>query len=387
MTTAISDEPNGWFVKDPSIDHPDYSPDGEGVSLQDIRDYYLRDTPDVDPSMEAAPWFVVEPPLEVTSHLCNVCRHINFQWLLRNYVPPDSGPILFLRHILAHQHSCNFCRLALAALYTADGEEHGVDDLGDGNNVIGCWITSYQPYSYPRSDDPAVMEICRRRLFDILFDTDEFGLGLVGPSGFMQQIGSSEDNCVGRRIASCADLNLVRDWFKICEEQHSDIPSLAPLLHHSTIPWSNVQIRVIDVQDRCIVVGNDHTRYVALSYVWGKVDQLKLLTSNLIDLSTPGAFSREKFRSRLPRTISDAIELTKALGERYLWVGMSYKVEFAQTRADSTSTDALCLIQDGPEIAAWVQNMDVVYGRAMDVSGGRSRQRNHAFAENYRINR
>jgi hypothetical protein len=325
MTAAISDEPNGWFVKDPSIHHPDYSLDGEGMSLQDIRHYYLRGEPEFDPSMEAAPWFVVEPSTEVAFYLCNVCRHINFHWLLRNSVSMDSGPILILTHMLAHQYSCKFCRLALAALCTADGHDHGVDDLGDGDNIIGCWITCCQPRSYPRSDGPAEMSICRRRLFDTSFDTDEWGLGLVGQSGFMQRLGSSEDDCVGRRIAPCADLNLVRDWFKICEEQHVDVPSLAPLLHHSAIPISDVQIRVIDVQDKCIVIGNDHTRYVALSYVWGKVDQLKLLTSNLADLSTPGALSWEKFRSRLPRTIFDAIKLTAALGERYLWVGMSHK--------------------------------------------------------------
>jgi hypothetical protein len=65
---------------------------------------------------------------------------------------------------------------------------------------------------------------------------------------------------------------------------------------------------------------------VALSYVWGKVDQLKLLMSNLTVLHTAGVFSRDKLGSRLPRTTADAIELTAALDERYLWVGMSNKL-------------------------------------------------------------
>jgi hypothetical protein len=338
MAAAISKEPNGWFVKDLSVHHPDYSPNGEGVSLQEVRGYYLRRRPEYDPSMEAAPWYVADPSPGLASHLCNVCRHINFQWLLRNVVYINgSGPILFLRHMLAHRNSCNFCRLAIAALCTADRQKVGFDHLKDGDDVVGCWITSDKPS--PQPDAPAVVSIWRRRMFvkvgylALAGPMQHIGSTFV-PAGSLQQIGSSEDECLGRLVASCADFNLVRDWVKICEERHSDIPSLASLLDHSVIPRSNLPLRVVDVQNKCVVVGNDRTRYVALSYVWGKVDQLKLLTSNLIDLSTRGAFSREKFGCRLPRTIFDAIELTAALGERYLWVGMSYGMKLAHNQAD-----------------------------------------------------
>lgn len=306
MAAPISNEPNGWFLKDPSVCHPDYFPDGEGVSLQDIRDYYLwHQKSDVDPSMEAAPWYVANPPAEVSSRLCDVCRHLNIHWLLRNDVHTDFGPILSLRHMLAYRSSCKFCRLAVAALCTADGQDLSVDDLEDGDNVIGCWIASRKPFATP--DGPAVMSIWRRRLF--------VTGGYVGQGGLMQQIGSSKDDCFGRRMASFTDLGLVQNWFKICEEQHLDIQSQARLLDPAaTIPESNLQLRVIDVQARCLINGNHQTRYAALSYVWGKVVQLKLLMSNIADFCTEGAFSHDRFGSRLPRTISDAINFAAALG-------------------------------------------------------------------------
>jgi hypothetical protein len=318
MTTMISDELNGWLIKDPSIYHPDYFTDGEGASLQDIRDYYLwNQRSELDPSIRTAPWYVVEPSAEVSSYLCNVCRYLNFGWLLRNTVYTDFGPILFLRHMLAHRHSCRFCRLAVATLCTADGQILDAEDLEDGDNVIGCWITCRKPH--PSPDGPAVMSIWRRRLF--------VTGGFYGQAGLMQQIGSNGDQSLGRRVMQYTDLSLVRSWFRICEEKHSDIPSqvrlldLAPIILGTDFP-----LRLIDVQDKCLVLGNNQTRYVALSYVWGKVDQLKLLMSNLTVLHTAGVFSRDKLGGRLPRTIADAIELTAALDERYLWVGMSNKL-------------------------------------------------------------
>jgi hypothetical protein len=324
MTAATSDEANGWFIKDPSIYHPEYFPDGEGASLQDIRDYYLwHQKSELDPAMRAAPWYVVKPFAEVSSYLCNVCRYLNFGWLLRNTVYTDFGPILFLRHMLAHRHSCRFCRLAVATLCTADGQNLDVDDLEDGDNVIGCWITCRKPY--PTPDGPAVMSIWRRRLL--------VTGGFYGQAGLVQQIGSNGDQCLGRRVMQCTDLSLVRSWFRICEEKHSDIASQVRLLDLvSTTLGVGLPLRLIDVQEKCIVLGNDQTRYVALSYVWGKVDQLKLLISNLTVLCTAGAFSHDKLGSRLPRTIADAIELTAALGERYLWIGMSNELTISTPR-------------------------------------------------------
>ena len=63
-------------------------------------------------------------------------------------------------------------------------------------------------------------------------------------------------------------------------------------------------------------------RYCTLSYCWGKVKDVLTLTSSSID-----AFRNDIPLQDLPRTLQDAINITKALGCEYLWV------------------DSLCIIQ------------------------------------------
>lgn len=71
--------------------------------------------------------------------------------------------------------------------------------------------------------------------------------------------------------------------------------------------------RVIDVEESRIAQLTT-CRYLALSYVWGDV-MSKLSTSKTRDPVDGNFLNHDK----LPRTIRDAIRLTKLLGERYLW--------------------------------------------------------------------
>ncbi|KAK1759580.1 heterokaryon incompatibility protein-domain-containing protein [Echria macrotheca] len=85
--------------------------------------------------------------------------------------------------------------------------------------------------------------------------------------------------------------------------------------------------------------------YVAISYVWGAVSQLQLSTSNHAELSQPGALLSHQ--SSIPRTVWQAIELTKALGFDYLWV------------------DSLCIVQDDADKKhAAIAQMGAVYNAA-----------------------
>jgi hypothetical protein len=71
---------------------------------------------------------------------------------------------------------------------------------------------------------------------------------------------------------------------------------------------------------------NEVVDYVALSYCWGTTAQLRLLSSNFNDLLQNGIQV-----SSLPKTITDAILVTRKLGMQYLWI------------------DSLCIIQDSNE--------------------------------------
>ncbi|KAL2675651.1 hypothetical protein Neosp_011841 [[Neocosmospora] mangrovei] len=99
--------------------------------------------------------------------------------------------------------------------------------------------------------------------------------------------------------------------------------------------------RLLDLETKCVRYMPLGTRYVTLSYVRGQEDGFKLLQDNFDFLQTPGAL--DKIASELPCTITDAMELVRSLGERYLWV------------------DALCLIQDHPrDIKGGIEIMNSV---------------------------
>ncbi|GKU21821.1 unnamed protein product [Fusarium langsethiae] len=71
--------------------------------------------------------------------------------------------------------------------------------------------------------------------------------------------------------------------------------------------------------------------FITLSYTWGGGKNLRVTKSNLEELQEPGALRSKKVVTQLPATILDAIELTRTLGEKWLWV------------------DSLCTLQDDDE--------------------------------------
>ena len=83
-------------------------------------------------------------------------------------------------------------------------------------------------------------------------------------------------------------------------------------------------MRFIDVENECLIERSDSLRYVALSYVWGNANQVKLKIATKEDFLKKNSLSTVV----LPRTIKDVMTLASRLGERYLWI------------------DALCIIQD-----------------------------------------
>ncbi len=141
------------------------------------------------------------------------------------------------------------------------------------------------------------------------------------------------------------DISQVRQWVSRCENSHSDMCS------NLNIKWFAVAfpnlgvLRLIDVEETCIVEMRALPKYVVLSYVWGSVSNLRLTKANRNKLLVPGSLGVAW--DMLPRTIQDAITLTQRLGPRYLWV------------------DALCLLQnDSADLDRGVNVMDLIYEQA-----------------------
>lgn len=145
--------------------------------------------------------------------------------------------------------------------------------------------------------------------------------------------------------ASLIDTSRILDWVSSCEKTHGgrcQLPSEVPFAEaFRGLPF----IRLIDVQDSCLVEKQHFVKYIALSYVWGAVDNFRLTKANRPALLKQK--SGKKVFSRLPKTITDAITIVQRLGCRYLWV------------------DALCLMQnDANDLDQGVGAMDLIYERA-----------------------
>ena len=97
--------------------------------------------------------------------------------------------------------------------------------------------------------------------------------------------------------------------------------------------------------DECVVKGFTTCRYLALSYKLGGVSVLQAKTQTISDLQKPGSLRR--LRDSLSNTVRDAMDLTKDIGQRYLWV------------------DQLCTIQDDlAKKQAAINSMSGVYAFA-----------------------
>jgi hypothetical protein len=135
------------------------------------------------------------------------------------------------------------------------------------------------------------------------------------------------------------DIDQIRRWLERCRDNCLDCNSASSLTQRPL--W------LIDVEQRCLVSGQPNDRqYLALSYVWGSVDSTETVKKNIESLRVPGSLAC--INVRIPRIIWDAMGVTVALGERYLWV------------------DRLCICQDDERTKSHeIQAMGSIYANSL----------------------
>ena len=132
----------------------------------------------------------------------------------------------------------------------------------------------------------------------------------------------------GREIKSEVDIGLVKCWLSSCSRLHGERCRPAETGDLS-------DILLLDVSSRRVVkCPSSSPPYLALSYVWGTLDQQHLHEGSIT--------------GKLPQTIEDAIWLVQQLGERYLWV------------------DSLCIdLSDNTHKASQISKMSSIYQGAL----------------------
>lgn len=127
-----------------------------------------------------------------------------------------------------------------------------------------------------------------------------------------------------------ADLALCKEWVRFCDHAHAG---------KVCVPFGGVTVPGFQVIDcapgkRVLVPGSGAAPFVTLSYVWGPDP-------------AQGPDAMGWLPDSLPDLISGAIDVTLALGYRYLWI------------------DRYCIPQDGGKVqAGLIRNMDQIYAKS-----------------------
>jgi hypothetical protein len=156
----------------------------------------------------------------------------------------------------------------------------------------------------------------------LVFSNDyEHKHGIIISSLFPSQALDSEHQHYTQPNTENIDLAQIQSWLSRCDSEHG------PECHADHERSLIHQLSFIDVHDLCIVAQNSRAKYTALSYVWGKAQSpFQTTKSNQEELHKPGSFSKKW--SQLPRTVQDAILLSRQLQVRYIWI------------------DRFCIVQD-----------------------------------------
>lgn len=145
------------------------------------------------------------------------------------------------------------------------------------------------------------------------------------------------------RIEQGVDAAQIQSWLQSCLQDHGKLCNLPPWLSH--LPQLPT-LRMIDVDQGCLVKMQEQCPYVALSYVWGRDLQFKCTNSLLLSLEMK--FGLLQHWEQIPRTVQDAVNLVRLLGLRYLWV------------------DSLCIMQDSQaDMQDQFPKMGQIYGNAL----------------------
>ncbi|RSL60119.1 hypothetical protein CEP51_013824 [Fusarium floridanum] len=135
-----------------------------------------------------------------------------------------------------------------------------------------------------------------------------------------------------RQISLSVNFSLIKSWLGHCTEHHESCKILSGGSDY-------VQgLRVIDCKSGNTIEAPASCNYLALSYVWGRSAQSQ----------SPGdSGNSERSAVKFPKVVRDALEVTRSLKERYLWV------------------DQFCIDQnDGPLKSAQIAQMHEIYSRA-----------------------
>ncbi|KAK7943328.1 HET-domain-containing protein [Apiospora aurea] len=260
--------------------------------------------------------------MKPSPELCDICRHIKLEDYFSQAEYPGTVELGPFQDINKKKDRCVLCRLVIQALNGHSGRTNQA--------VLDIWFNSTSETLRDSSwgYDTTQCQILPLQRYSVEHTTDE-EKGAIGRGGVLD----------GK-----VDISLIRSWMERCTS-HGTKCNNSPRPYTGKVPGPGILL--IDVKRMKIAECDWTTRYLALNYVWGSTSNKSLTSTkaNIQHLKQDGAL--REIRDELPRAIKDAIDLTQALGETFLWV------------------DALCIVQDDDlSKAVYIPRMDQIYGSA-----------------------
>jgi hypothetical protein len=151
----------------------------------------------------------------------------------------------------------------------------------------------------------------------------------------------------GKRVAPYCNFAEISSWIRVCSTDQGRGTHFGCAGKGRFDTYTLDTLRFIDVNAMCLIVKQLPEQYAALSYVWGPpdLDHMKLYQEDVETMSKHKAL-RERW-NRVPTTIKDAIKVCIECDIPYLWV------------------DALCLIQNAPDLSLHLDKMTEIYDAAV----------------------
>ena len=300
-------------------------------------------------------------------------RYVNRPTIITNETKEEVAPLLpsFNRMVLNCQDSaCSQCSLIFKVLVAVFGLEIFENKIGfDREALIQCCLTppigTVEQYVNILSDE--VIKPSPRPLLapEITIRPPHKRKNLVYPP-FNEIVLLIEDTSLplpdmqgsGRFINSDGvDLALMKKWWTQCQEMHGQDCQVSPGQKYPGKEVAGYFLRLFDVDQNRVVVAPPDISYLALSYVWPRTNnpfkaqeehfqQFRIDAKELPIRDDETAYFDVPL-DRLPKTIRDALHITRTIGEKYLWI------------------DALCIIQDDLiDVQRTVNKMDEIYRAA-----------------------
>ncbi|KAF4627390.1 hypothetical protein G7Y89_g10764 [Cudoniella acicularis] len=288
------------------------------------RPHWLENGIDFVPARNnpAVCWCPTEAPPE--ENLCEVCKEIRLRHLI--FCEADGRMVdLDNLEVIMKRTDCDLCTLIALACKQTLGEK---DRFGRAfGTQTRCHITPHDVSKQQIRGYPLQISVDWQWI--------EFEVFYKGKDAAAK---SNKSRKKYLEIHPKVDVGFLKQMLHACEETHDqcndNIRSRTP-----------EEMCVIDLELLSIVPALENCRYCALSYVWGKVTEewLTLTRENAALLRNKDSL----LKAHLPRTIKDAMQLSRDLGERFLWA------------------DSLCIVQNDPAFQKQqIDIMDEIYATA-----------------------